>query len=248
MAMMRSVISFAEGGIVAGGLIVFLYAPSARAVAPNDPPVTAKEVQREVEKVLAGRKAEPEALRALEAQARQQLSDRRLVLRYLRANKFAASDQDIDLEIDRLRKQLARQNVKLADHLKQFDTTEAELRQTLAWQLSWRHYLAERLTDDALQKYFAGHARDFDGTQIKAAHILLKLPEGADRAAIEAAIAKGKTIQREIAAGQLTFAAAAARYSQAPTAGKGGEIGFISRGEPMPEAFSAAAFALEPGQ
>ncbi len=40
---------------------------------------------------------------------------------------------------------------------------------------------------------------------------------------------------------------AAAKHSQSPTAATGGDLGFIRRGEPMPDTFSQAAFALAPG-
>ena len=55
-------------------------------------------------------------------------------------------------------------------------------------------------------------------------------------------------MQREIQSSELTFADAAKQYSQTPTAASGGDIGYISRHQPMPEPFSRAAFALDKGQ
>jgi parvulin-like peptidyl-prolyl isomerase len=47
---------------------------------------------------------------------------------------------------------------------------------------------------------------------------------------------------------ELTFGEAAKRFSSGPSRDAGGEIGWISRREPMPEPFSRAAFALSINQ
>jgi peptidyl-prolyl cis-trans isomerase SurA len=108
--------------------------------------------------------------------------------------------------------------------------------------------LKRHLTDANLQKYFELHRRDFDGTQLRVAHILLKLPADAGEESIAAAQARAAAINEEIQAGQLAFADAAKAHSQSPTAKTGGDLGWIERHQPMPEAFSRAAFALEKGQ
>ena len=77
------------------------------------------------------------------------------------------------------------------------------------------------------------------------------LPTGqpaTDDQAWTAAIEKAKQIKQEIAAGKISFAKAAEQHSAAPTAKDGGDLGFISRHDPMPEAFSTVAFALEKDQ
>ncbi|MCS7305231.1 MAG: peptidylprolyl isomerase [Thermoguttaceae bacterium] len=61
-------------------------------------------------------------------------------------------------------------------------------------------------------------------------------------------VARAERIRQEIVSGQLSFVEAARRYSQAPTAAQGGQLGWIGRSGPMVESFTKAAFALEPGQ
>ena len=100
------------------------------------------------------------------------------------------------------------------------------------------------MTDDNLQKYFEQHRRDFDGTKMHVAHILLKIGGDDPQRAVEQA----KELRGRIAGKKLTFEAAAMSHSAAPTGAKGGDIGLISRHEPMPESFSAAAFTLEEGE
>ena len=57
-----------------------------------------------------------------------------------------------------------------------------------------------------------------------------------------------RKVRQAIVAGEFNFTEAAARYSAAPTADKGGEVGWISRHEPMSPEFNKAAFQLSPNQ
>jgi parvulin-like peptidyl-prolyl isomerase len=59
---------------------------------------------------------------------------------------------------------------------------------------------------------------------------------------------QAEDIRGRIAAGSLSFADAARKYSQAPSGAMGGDIGWISRREPMPEAFARAAYQLHQGE
>ena len=99
-----------------------------------------------------------------------------------------------------------------------------------------------------MQKYFDRYRREYDGSELHVAQILFKLPPDAEAAAIAAAKDKAAKLKAEIAAGKLTFAAAAREHSQAPSGAAGGDIGWIERRRPMPEDFSKVAFALKPGE
>ena len=59
---------------------------------------------------------------------------------------------------------------------------------------------------------------------------------------------QAEQLRQSITGGKLAFADAAKQNSAGPSAKVGGDIGWIQRREPMPEAFSAAAFALQPGE
>jgi peptidyl-prolyl cis-trans isomerase C len=214
----------------------------------NGEPIYAREVERELARVLGKRKAEAAALAALRTKALSQLVDRRLILAHLAENGFAASSQDIDLAISRVRKQLAQQEVSLEAYVKDAGMSMDEFRHTLAWQIGWRRYLQKFITDDNLQRYFDKHRRQFDGTEMRVAHILFKVEPRNDEQALSEAIALAEQVRRQIQSGELSFADAAAKHSDAPTGTDGGDIGFIARRQPMPEPFSNAAFALDKGQ
>lgn len=209
-------------------------------------PVTAAEAQREFDRAYGKARLTEEQRQRELSRTLDQVIDRRLALRRLVRMGKGASEADVDLALARLMKQLADQNIKPAEHYQRLGTTEAEVRRQLVWTLSWQKYLAELLTDDGLSRYFDRNRREFDGTQLRVSHILLKSSE--DAASIKAATAKAAEIRDSIAAGKLTFAAAAKQHSQGPSATAGGDIGWIERHQPMPETFSKAAFALAAGE
>ena len=211
-------------------------------------PIYVAEVERELTRALGRRKVEPETLPAAKALVLRRLIDRRLILAYLERTNFGASRQDVNLELERFIKRLAQKNTTLADYLKRAALDEAALRRRLAWRSGWQRCLDRYLTNKNLKKYFDLRRRDFDGTQLLVAHILLRVEPDSQRA-VAATIERMGKIRHEIMSGEISFAEAAKRYSAAPTdKEKGGSLGPISRHEPMSEAFSRAAFALEKGR
>jgi len=201
-----------------------------------------QEVDREVKRALKGRSASPEVVVQLRSHALEQLIRRRLVLQYLNRQKgFGASSADIDLRVEQIRRKLESRQRTLDQYLQQTKQTLAELRHRLAWEIAWPLYVEQQLTDEALEKFFQKRRRDFDGTQLRVSHMLLAMQDGA----AEAALARAEAICQDIRSGKVTFADAAREHSTAPSAAEGGDIGFISRHDPMPEDFSQVAFELK---
>ncbi len=218
--------------------------PQQAAATVDNEPIGTAEVEREVALALKGQKLAGNALVRLRKHALEQVIDRHLVLRYLQANKQATSKEDVDFALARLVRQLKAKDTALAVHLKNIGMTEAELRQELLWKISWARFVEVRSSDENLKKYFEMHRPDFDGAELKVAHILLTVRAG-DETKLKEALDAATTIREEIATGKISFADAAKKYSQAPTARDGGNIGGIHRHEPMPEEFSRVAFALK---
>ena len=174
--------------------------------------------------------------------------DRRLVMSALARRKRAASDQDIQFELDQFNKQLDRRESSLEEYLAARQISLASYRQVIGWQLTWRRYLKEAMSEKNLERYFQKHHRDFDRTQLRVAHIFWKLPSIGSSAERQKQLAAAKRVYDEIMQAKISFADAAAKYSEAPTGPAGGDIGWISRHEPMSPAFSKTAFELELNQ
>src|SRR5882724_3677058 len=90
-------------------------------------------------------------------------------------------------------------------------------------------------TDDAMKKVYADAAKQIEGEQeVHARHILVETED--DAKAIEAELKKG-----------ADFAELAKKKSKDPGASDGGDLGFFTKDQMVPE-FSTVAFALEPGK
>ena len=95
-------------------------------------------------------------------------------------------------------------------------------------------------------EYARDTSRFMTPEQIKAAHILVPLPENASPEDVKQAEESMAAIRKELADGK-PFAEVADAHNGPKAANKGGELGWIRRGETVP-AFEEAAFALEPGK
>ena len=206
------------------------------------------EVELEMRTALGDRKLADDEREVLQAQTLGLLVNRQLVMQYLQKLKLGATELEIDQQLEQIAVQLKRRKQTLEDHLQKLGITQAELRRDLKWKTGWSKYLESKLTDENLAKYFKEHRRDFDGTKVHVAHLLLKVDEPGDARAVQSIVDKAGGLREQIVAKKLTFSDAAKEHSQAPTASDGGDIGLISRHEPMPEAFSEAAFELKAGE
>jgi parvulin-like peptidyl-prolyl isomerase len=221
--------------------------PSSVVATVDGDPITAGELQRELDRAVKDRELAPAALQPVRDAALKQLIDRRLVAVYMQQNGFGARPQEVDRQLQRIRTRLEQQSVTLDQYLQRTGLDSAELRHNVAWQIGWPRFLERYLTDENLERYFQQHRREFDGTEISVAHILFRVESPDDLPSRDAAVAAAEQLRQRMVAGELTFAQAARQHSAAPTAADEGRIGFIGRRQPMPEAFSQAAFALEPG-
>ncbi|MEX2185623.1 MAG: peptidylprolyl isomerase [Pirellulales bacterium] len=176
------------------------------------------------------------------------LVDRRVVLDGLRRDKIAASDAEIDVEFERFRSSLARDKQTLDDYRKAYGPSAEDVRDEMAWQISWRRYCEAELTDDAIAAYFDKHRRQFDGTRLRVSHILFALSKNADEKAVVEATERAVKLRARIVAGDVSFADAAMQFSDAPSKADGGDIGSITRRGEQHEAFAGAAFALAVGE
>jgi parvulin-like peptidyl-prolyl isomerase len=211
-------------------------------------PIPLTQLERELAVVVKDRKLSADEKAVLQKQVLQHAVDRRLVLHWLVTSNQAASPQDVELVMARLQKKLDNEGLKLADFLQQQGQTEAQFRDQQLWELSWQRYLDKHLSEATLQKYYEKNRRDFDGSELHVAHILLPVTKGGTAEDYAKLKTQAAAIRQEIVDKKVAFGDAARKHSKSPTAAVGGDIGWIQRHEPMPESFSTAAFLLQPGE
>lgn len=211
-------------------------------------PILGREVTRLVATVTKGKEVPRAGVRVVKAQVLEELIARRLVLAYARRTGSSPTSAEADAALAEFKAKLSLQRRSLADYYKTQGITEEDLRRQLAWNRVWEKYLAKYLTQEREEAYFRAHRRDLDGTEIRVSHILLRAPPGGPSALREDLTKRAQAIRQEILSGKASFAEAARKYSGGPSAQEDGKMGFIPRHGVMDEAFSRAAFALEPGQ
>jgi peptidyl-prolyl cis-trans isomerase C len=211
-------------------------------------PVPQAEVQAEFRAAYGDRQFSDAQRQQLMKAALDQVIDRRLVMAYLAKNGQVASKDDVNLALAQFEKDLKAQNLTLAQHCEKVGLSPEDIRRSLAWKLSWKGYCEKYLTPANLERYFDKSRRDFDGTQLRVAQILFKLPADADDAAVSVAKERAAKLRQDLSSGKISFSDAARQYSEAPSKNSGGDIGWIERHRPMPEDFSRAAFALKKGE
>ncbi|HEV2382968.1 MAG TPA: peptidyl-prolyl cis-trans isomerase [Terriglobia bacterium] len=102
------------------------------------------------------------------------------------------------------------------------------------------------VSDDELRSYYSSHIDEYRVPErVKASHILFKT-EGKSAADIAKDKETAQDVLNQIQKG-ADFAEMAKKYSQDTTASKGGDLGWIQRGQTVKE-FEDTAFSLQPGQ
>jgi len=214
----------------------------------GDEPIYVGDARRALKAIVGHREINPAALPTLKARALEEIVSRRLILAYARRTASGATDEQVDATVKELTSKLSAQGRSLGDLSPKGEITEDDLRRQVFWQLTWQKYIGRYVTEKRLESYFKAHHRDFDGTEVSVSHILLS-PAEDDRADTWGKlIAQAKSIREAIISKKTTFAEAAKRHSNSPTAATGGKLGFIARQGAMAESFARAAFELQPGE
>ncbi len=188
-----------------------------------------------------------------------------IIDQYLNALKMTAEPAEVDKLIEELKGELKKGSVDYQKQLEQMMLTEAEFRVEVAAQMKWDKFLKQQGNDAELKKLFDASPDVFDGSTVRARHILMT--PGTDAAKVDEAkktltaikqtieaeakkaadAAPGDALAKETArtkrADEL-FAAYAQKYSSCPSKKNGGDLSYFPRVGAMVEPFAKAAFAL----
>ncbi|MFO0851639.1 MAG: peptidylprolyl isomerase [Gemmataceae bacterium] len=177
------------------------------------------------------------------------LADDLLLKQHLRQHGPKVDPAEVDAHVKALAAALARLNKTPADYLRELGLTEQHARDTWQTLIAWTKYVDRYATDAELRKYHAAHREVFDGVTVKARQIVLRVGPSAPPGERTAARERLAAVRADILSGAVTFADAARKHSVDPSASTGGELGELTRLDPMlDEPVLAAAFALKPGE
>lgn len=208
--------------------------------------LTVTDLERTLRRRVGGRPVADEA--AERARALAELVDETILQDEIVRRGISATDREIDDRMAALSQDLATRKSNLDTFLAEQKLDRASLRSRLALDISLSRLARELVTPEALERAHRDHHREFDGSRVRVAHIVLR-PDGADGARATATLeARAAAIRRAIVAGEMSFAEAAARHSSGPSRHRGGDLGFIPRHGLLAEDFARACFALPAGE
>jgi peptidyl-prolyl cis-trans isomerase C len=177
-----------------------------------------------------------------------QLVENELMREFLADRRAEVDPKRLAAAVKTAKEQLKRQKRDPDKLIPSSSMLDALLRRELSLPMAWQIHLGRVLTPQAIREEYDRHHSELDGTEIRASQIFLKLPETADAAQMKAAEEKLAKLRAEISAGKISFADAARRDSQAPSAAEGGDVGWFAFRGKMPPEICRVAFRLKVGE
>lgn len=185
-------------------------------------------------------------LKRLRTEIVSDLVDDHLLTKFLSKHAPKVEPAEVDAQLKAFAADLAKKGKSLAAFLKETNQTEAEVRANWTTTLQLQRYVRQRVTDDQLRKYHAANQDYFDRTEVKVSHVVVRVGAAAKPAEKAAARERLAAVRADVLAGKLSFADAARKYSQCPSARDGGDLGYIVCKDMLAdEAFCRAAFGLK---
>jgi peptidyl-prolyl cis-trans isomerase SurA len=224
----------------------------------NDEIITLSELQEEglplferLRENYTGKDLEHQVQRA-EREFLDQLILKRLQLQYASQVGITASENEINAA---LKDVLARNNLT-QEQLTELLTREAltlqdyrdRLREQIILARLMNQAVRSRVSVDAseVEAYYKTHQDEYSQpAQARVRHIFFRLDPGVARPQVEEVQARANRVLQEARNGG-DFANLARRYSEDATAANGGDLGFIRRGQALPE-FEEVIFAMKEG-
>ncbi len=148
-------------------------------------------------------------------------------------------------------KEMFRTEANFQRYLKNSNTTLDKIKENIRYNRTLDKLLEKdspiEVTEAQAKEYYTQNKRRYqEREQVKASHVLFKLVKDATPEQVDGAKKKAADVAKQAKKKGSDFASLAKKYSQGPTAPKGGNLGYFSRGR-MAKPFEDAAFKLKPG-
>ena len=227
----------------------------------NGEAVTAEQFQGEIQKIIDSGQLPPHVLAQIQGQEREQLKAqllesmvvRRLIEQAIKANPMEISPEQVDERIvqmeDELRMASQGRMTSIDQMLQQMGMSQEDLnesvRQSLVLEaLVRQNYNYQEASEQEAREYYEENLDQFQQPeQVRARHILLKVPSSAEEAEWDKAKKQIDKLHARASAEGADFAAIAKEHSEDGSAEQGGDLGYFTRNVMVPE-FEAVVFEL----
>ncbi|MEO1188636.1 MAG: SurA N-terminal domain-containing protein [Pseudomonadota bacterium] len=198
----------------------------------NDDPISFTDVRQRAQLLLlslGGQQPTQEQIQQVTTQALEQLIDEKLQLQEAAEYEVEVSDDDIANSINRLAQQSGITRDVLVQSLIQSGINPASLEEQTRADIAWRRIMGGlygsriRISDNQISEQIKRLQADAEKEQYLISEIFLYAPQEADK---EQALTAANSIVDQLRAG-AQFQLAAQRFSSAPTAATGGDMGWV---------------------
>jgi peptidyl-prolyl cis-trans isomerase C len=176
----------------------------------------------------------------------------RLLIQESESRKVTVSDDEINARVANIRQQFPSEDAfksMLAQQKVTLEQVRADTKQALGVERLVNTQIESKIAvkPEDVAEFYQQNPNEFRvPEQVRASHILIRVPEGADATTKATALARAQEVLKSAKAGK-DFAALAKEYSQDPgSAANGGDLGVFPEGQ-MVKPFNDVAFSLAPG-
>lgn len=193
----------------------------------------------------------PKAYQQLRLKALDALIDKELLWQEAVKRDVVISDAVVTEQVEKTRQAVGGADV-FARKLNDAGFDEASYNEYTRRELAAQKVFAEMTTvappdEQQVRAFYEEHRSEMNRpAQVHARHILIKVPQGASAATIEAARLRLVEVRREII-GAADFSRVAKSRSEGSSASAGGDLGYFPKGRMLPE-FDAVAFTMAAGE
>jgi len=251
-----ALLSFAGATVVARGADARMVEKIAAVVGENV--VLASEVEEKAGPLMSdiSKVTDPDKRSArassLRREVLERLIDDELILQQAAELKLTVTSDQVDSSIAEIKKQNNIDDDQLREALRAQGMSMANYRADLKRQLLRFRVLniavgsRVNVSDEEVKAYYERHMKGSANTQVRASHIFVAIPDGADRAIVAEKQAQANKILER--AKTEDFAKLARELSDdAATRAEGGDLGFFGK-DMLPKPIEELVFAMKPGE
>jgi peptidyl-prolyl cis-trans isomerase C len=178
----------------------------------------------------------------------------RVLLQEARSRKIAVADAEVDARLSDVMKKQFASSEDFKKMLEARQLTQERVKAEMKNEMIVRRLIESEITPrispkaDEIEAFYKRDPKQFQVQEkVRASHVLIGVPAGADASTKAAAMSKAVTVLKKARAGG-DFAALAREYSEDPgSATTGGDLGFLEQGKTVGP-FNDVAFKLGKGE
>jgi peptidyl-prolyl cis-trans isomerase SurA len=189
---------------------------------------------------------------ALRREVLERLIDDELILQQATELKLSISNDQVDASIEEIKRQNNLNDDQLREALRGQGMTMTAYRADLRRQLLRFRVLniavgsRVNISDDEVRSYYDRHMKDGSNTQVRASHVFIAIPDGADASVVSEKQALAQKILERAKAGEDFGKLAREASDDAATRADGGDLGYFGK-DMLPKAIEELVFSMKVG-